>query len=305
MAPNSGEEGCRLETIIQQILNATQLGAVYALIALGYSMVYGVIRMINFAHGDIFMVGAFIGLIIAVKLGMPFWLMLPLAMLLTVAVGIAIERIAYRKLRNAHRMSLVITALGVGLFLENFVRWLVGPETRQIPAQLPQEPLVWLQKIGIIVTQDKVWIIVISLGLMGILWLFVNRTLMGIAMRAVADNQEVVPLMGVNLNLVITVTFAIGSALAAAGGVFFGQAYSIDPYMGIDLGWKAFIAAVIGGIGSIAGAVLGSFILAGVEVFAVAYLSSNLKNGIAFGLLIILLLIWPSGIMGKPALKKV
>jgi branched-chain amino acid transport system permease protein len=141
--------------------------------------------------------------------------------------------------------------------------------------------------------------------LMVVLWIFVNKTLIGTAMRAVADNKDAVQLMGVNLNLVISTTFAVGSALAAAGGIFFGQAYSIDPYMGIDLGWKAFIAAVIGGIGSIEGAVLGSFLLAGVEVLTVAYLSSNLKNGIAFGLLIVLLLIRPNGIMGRAELKKV
>ncbi|MBP2654333.1 MAG: transporter permease [Firmicutes bacterium] len=292
-----------MEIIIQQLLNAAQLGAVYALIALGYTMVYGILRMINFAHGDIFMVGAFIGFLLATTVNMPLVLMMPLTMLLTAFVGIAIERVAYRKLRDANRMSLVITALGVGIFLENFVRMVVGPQTRQIPAQLPDKILTFGS--GLVVTEDKLLIILISLALMTILWLFTNKTLMGTAMRAVADNADVIPLMGINLNRVIAVTFAIGSALAAAGGIFYGQAYSIDPYMGIDLGWKAFIAAVIGGIGSIEGAVLGSFMLAGVEVFTVAYLSSNLKNGIAFGLLILLLLIWPSGIMGKPMIKKV
>jgi branched-chain amino acid transport system permease protein len=293
-----------LDIVIQQILNAAQLGAVYALIALGYSMVYGIIRLINFAHGDIFMLGGFIGFLLVTYIsGMPLVIMMPLAMLLTALVGVVIERVAYRKLRKAHRMSMVITALGVGYFLENIIRLVVGPETRQLPAQLPNNVLKLFN--GIVVTEDKILIIVVSLFLMGILWFIVNKTMIGTAMRAVADNQDVVPLMGINLNLIIAVTFAIGSALAAAGGVFYGQAYSIDPYMGIDLGWKAFIAAVIGGIGSIEGAVLGSFLLAGVEVLTVAYLSSNLKNGIAFGLLIILLLIWPSGIMGKPMIKKV
>ncbi len=295
-----------MKTIIQQLLNAAQLGAVYALIALGYTMVYGIIRLINFAHGDIFMVGAFVGLFVATWLGCPIYVLLPITMLLTALVGMAIERVAYRKLRNAQRMSLVITALGVGIFLENFVRLVVGPETRQLPALLPDKVIGWIQQQHqITVTEDKAWIILISVILMIILWVFVNKTLMGTAMRAVADNKDVVPLMGINLNLIISVTFAIGSALAAAGGVFYGQAYSIDPYMGISLGWKAFIAAVIGGIGSIEGAVLGSFMLAAVEIFSVAYLSSNMKNGIAFGLLIILLLIKPSGMMGKPLIKKV
>ena len=293
-----------LATVIQQLLNAAQLGAVYALIALGYTMVYGTIRLINFAHGDIFMLGGFIGFLLVTLIpGLPVTVMIPAAMLLTALVGVLIERVAYRKLRNAQRMSLVITALGVGIFLENLVRLLVGPQARQIPAQLPNKALKFAN--GVVITEDKILIIVISLLLMVILWLFVNKTLIGTAMRAVADNKDAVQLMGVNLNLVISTTFAVGSALAAAGGIFFGQAYSIDPYMGIDLGWKAFIAAVIGGIGSIEGAVLGSFLLAGVEVLTVAYLSSNLKNGIAFGLLIVLLLIRPNGIMGRAELKKV
>lgn len=293
-----------IDTVIQQMLNAAQLGAVYALIALGYTMVYGTIRLINFAHGDIFMLGGYIGfLLVTAVSGMPLVIMMPLAMLLTALVGVLIERVAYRRLRNAQRMSLVITALGVGIFLENLVRLLVGPQTRQLPAQLPNKVVQLFN--GVVVTEDKILIIFISLALMVVLWLFVNKTLLGTAMRAVADNKDAVQLMGINLNMIITVTFAIGSALAAAGGIFFGQAYSIDPYMGIDLGWKAFIAAVIGGIGSIEGAVLGSFLLAGVEVLTVAYLSSNMKNGIAFGLLILLLLIRPNGIMGKPELKKV
>jgi branched-chain amino acid transport system permease protein len=253
------------------------------------------------------MLGGFIGLLLATHLsGLPIYLLMPLAMLLTAGAGVLVERVAYRKLRNAQRMSVVITTLGVGIFLENFVRLTVGPETRQIPALMPTAPVLWLQRtLGAFVTWDKLLIILVSLALMGVLWLVVNRTLLGTAMRAVADNKDAVPLMGVNLNLVIAFTFAVGSALAAAGGIFYGQAYSLDPYMGIDLGWKAFIAAVIGGIGSIEGAVLGSFLLAGVEVATVAYLSSNLKNGIAFGLLILLLLAWPWGIMGKPTLKKV
>jgi branched-chain amino acid transport system permease protein len=293
-----------IDTVIQQLLNAAQLGALYALIALGYTMVYGTIRLINFAHGDIFMLGGYIGfLLVTYMSGMPLVIMMPLAMLITALVGVLIERVAYRRLRNAQRMSLIITALGVGIFLENLVRLVVGPTTRQLPAQLPHKVVKLFN--GVVVTEDKILIIFISLALMVVLWLFVNKTLLGTAMRAVADNKDAVQLMGINLNLVIAVTFAIGSALAAAGGIFFGQAYSIDPYIGIDLGWKAFIAAVIGGIGSIEGAVLGSFLLAGVEVLTVAYLSSNMKNGIAFGLLILLLLVRPNGIMGRPELRKV
>ena len=154
-----------METIFQQLINAAQLGAVYALIALGYTMVYGIIRLINFAHGDIFMVGAFIGYLLATVLGMPFLIMLPLTMLLTALLGVLIERVAYRRLRNAQRMSLVITALGIGIFLENFVRSAVGPQTRQLPAQLPDKVIGWLQELcGLTVTEDKAWIILISSG---------------------------------------------------------------------------------------------------------------------------------------------
>ena len=193
-----------MDTIIQQLFNAAQLGAVYALIALGYSMVYGIIRLINFAHGDIFMVGGFVGLLLTTRLGwLPFYLLMPLAMILTALAGVAVERVAYRRLRNAQRMSVVITTLGVGIFLENFVRLTVGPETRQIPARLPSAPVHWLQQnLGAFVTWDKLLIILISLALMAVLWLVVNRTLIGTAMRAVADNKDVVPLMGVNLSLI-------------------------------------------------------------------------------------------------------
>ncbi len=290
---------------IQQLFNALQLGAVYALIALGYTMVYGVLRMINFAHGDIFMVGGFIGFFLATLFKLPLYILIPATMLLTAALGVFIEQVAYRRLRHAQRMSLVITTLGIGIFLENLMRLVAGPQTRQLPAQMSTAPLEWLQAYQLTLTHDKIWMIAISVGLLLLLWLFVHKTLMGIAMRAVADNKDVVPLMGININTIIMVTFAVGSALAAAGGIFYGQAYSIDPYMGIDLGWKAFIAAVVGGIGSIEGAVIGSLLLASVEVLTVAYLSSNLKNGIVFTLLIVLLLLRPNGILGKPMITKV
>lgn len=294
-----------MDTIFQQSFNAIQLGAVYALIALGYTLVYGVLRLINFAHGDIFMVGGFLGFFLATFFKLPAFVFIPFAMFLTAILGVVIERVAYRKLRHAQRMSLVITTLGVGIFLENFVQWVAGPQTRQLSTAISTEPVLWLQQHNLTITHDKIWIILISLILMLCLWLFVHKTLVGKAMRAVADNKDVVPLMGINVDTIIMITFAIGSALAAAGGIFFGQAYSIDPYVGVEIGWKAFIAAVIGGIGSIEGAVLGSFLLAGIEIFTVAYLSSNMKNGIVFALLVLLLLLCPNGIVGKAAIKKV
>lgn len=290
-------------TFIQQILNAMQLGAIYALIALGYSMVYGIIRLINFAHGDIFMVGAFVGLFVAVKLKLPFLATLLVAMALTALIGMTIERVAYRRLRHAQRMSAVITAVGIGLFLENFVRAVVGPNPQSVPSIIT---LSTYQMGGLTTTNVQLIIIGVSLALMAVLRYIIQRTLLGKAMRAVSDNKEVIPLMGINLNLIVSATFALGSGLAAAGGIFYGQAYPIvDPYMGIIIGWKAFISAVMGGIGMVDGAVLGGFILGFVEIFVAAYLPSTFRDGIAFAILIVVLLLKPTGLLGKPVSKKV
>ncbi len=280
-----------------------QLGAIYALIALGYSMVYGIIRLINFAHGDIFMVGAFVGFYLATLAKLPFLPTLILAMLLTSLLGVTIERVAYRRLRFAARMSAVITALGVGIFLENFTRATIGPDYHYFPALFTSHTYVIR---GVTTTNVQIIIILVSIGLMLALRYVVQRTMIGKAMRAVSDNKEVIPLMGINLNQIVMVTFAIGSGLAAAGGIFYGQAYPmIDPYMGIIIGWKAFISAVMGGIGSVDGAVLGGFILGFVEIFVAAYLPSTFRDGIAFTILILVLLIKPTGLLGRPVTKKV
>ncbi|HHW13525.1 MAG TPA: branched-chain amino acid ABC transporter permease [Firmicutes bacterium] len=287
---------------VQQTLNALQLGAIYALIALGYSMVYGIIRLINFAHGDIFMVGAYLGLGIALFFKPPFLVTMLLAMGLTALLGVTIERVAYRRLRYAQRMSAVITALGVGIFLENFVRAAISANPQAYPALLSPRTVTFS---GISTSNVQLLIIGVSVGLMLVLRYVVRQTMLGKAMRAVSDNKEVIPLMGINLNLIVSATFAIGSALAAAGGIFYGQAYPmIDPYMGIVIGWKAFISAVMGGIGQIDGAMLGGFILGVVEVIGAAY-RSTLRDGIAFAILIVVLLIKPTGLLGRPVTKKV
>ncbi|BDG62414.1 branched-chain amino acid ABC transporter permease [Caldinitratiruptor microaerophilus] len=288
---------------IQQLMNALQLGGIYALIALGYTMVYGVLQLINFAHGDIFMVGAFIGLFLATYLKLPFVAVLLLTMALTAVVGVAVERVAYRPLRTAPRMSLIITALGVSLFLENFTRATVGAAPRDFPALVAGA--TW-DLGGVTVGSVQVLIIGISVGLMLILRYVVRRTLLGKAMRAIADNREVIGLMGINPDAVIAATFAIGSGLAAAGGILVAQAYPvIEPYMGIVVGWKAFIAAVLGGIGLIDGAMLGGFILGFTEIFVAAYLPSTFRDGIAFAILIIVLLFRPTGLLGRPVSTKV
>lgn len=292
-----------LTYLLQQLLNALQLGSIYALIALGYTMVYGVLGLINFAHGDIFMAGAFFGFFIAAFLKLSLIPTMLLAMVLAGILGIAIERIAYRPLRKAPRMSLIITALGVSLFLENFTRATLGGQQRSFPKLLNiQEYNV----AGITVSNLQILIILISLVMMLALRYVVQKTMIGKAMRAVSDNKEVLGLMGISLDIVVMATFGIGSALAATAGIMVGLAYPvIDPYMGIAIGWKAFIAAVLGGIGLIDGALVGGLILGFVEIFSSAFLPSTFRDGIAFVILIIVLLLKPTGLLGHPVVKKV
>jgi branched-chain amino acid transport system permease protein len=301
------------QLLAQNALNALQLGSVYALIALGYTMVYGILTMINFAHGDIFMVGTYLSLAgAAFLLGLPLHLPMPLvftgalafSMLLTALLGVAIERLAYRPLRQAPRVSAVITALGVGLFLENFTLGVLGPEPRHFPPLLELSSWEWA---GLTITPLQVLIILLAAVLMVLLDLLVRRTLLGMAMRAISYNRPLVPLMGVPVDRVISLTFAIGSAIAAAGGLLYGLAYPVlDPYMGVRIGWWAFIAAVVGGIGNIRGAMLGGFILGTVEVFTPLLLpSSTYRDFVAFSLLLLLLVFKPTGLLGRPVFERV
>jgi branched-chain amino acid transport system permease protein len=291
-----------LTYLVQQILNALQLGSIYALIALGYTMVYGVLRMINFAHGDFFMVGAFFSLISIAFLGLPFIPTLIIAMVGVAALGVATERIAYKPLRQAPRVSAIITALGVGIFLENFTLAL-SPYPKHVPPVI--ETINWTFG-GVTISNLQVIIIVLSLALMAVLHYIVQHTKTGIAMRAISFNMGIAPLMGVPVNFIISVTFALGSCLGGAAGLLYSMAYPvIDPYMGIMIGWKAFIAAVVGGIGNIRGAVIGSFILGGTEILVAAFLPSTYRDVVAFTILLILLIFRPYGILGKPATGKV
>lgn len=286
----------------QQSLNALQLGSIYALIALGYTMVYGILTMINFAHGDLFMLGAFFTFIAAVMLGLPFVPTLVLSMVAVAILGVLIERFAYRPLRNAPRVSAVITALGVGLFLENLTL-VFFPYPQHIPELI--ETTVW-NIGGVSISNLQIIIIVLSIGLMIMLDLIVRRTMVGMAMRAISWDKTIVPLMGVPLNLIISATFALGTSLGAAAGTMYSLAFPvIDPYMGIMIGWKAFIAAVVGGIGNIRGAMIGGFILGTVEIMVAAFLPSTYRDFIAFALLLVLLIFRPYGILGKPRPQKV
>jgi branched-chain amino acid transport system permease protein len=291
-----------LTYLVQQILNALQLGSIYALIALGYTMVYGVLRLINFAHGDFFMVGAFLTLISITMLGLPFIPTLVIAMVGVAVLGVATERIAYKPLRKAPRVSAIITALGVGIFLENFTLAL-SPYPKHVPPLM--ETVNW-NFGGVTVSNLQIVIIVLSLALMAVLHYIVQHTKTGVAMRALSFNMDIAPLMGVPVNLIISVTFALGSCLGGAAGLLYSMAYPvIDPYMGIMVGWKAFISAVVGGIGNIRGAVIGGFILGGAEIFVAAFMPSTYRDVVAFTLLLVLLIFRPYGILGKPATTKV
>ena len=288
--------------LLQQALNALQLGSIYGLIALGYTMVYGILTMINFAHGDVFMVGAFACFLAASLAKLPFVPVLLLSMAGCALLGVTIERLAYKPLRNAPRVSAIITALGVGIFLENFTLAL-SPYPKNIPALL--DNTTWTLG-GLAVSSLQGWIIALALGLMFLLDHLVYRTKVGMAMRAISWDKGYAALVGIPVDFVISVTFGIGAGLAGAAGTLYGLAYPvIDPYMGVMVGWKAFISAVVGGIGNIRGAMLGAFILASVEILVAAVLPSTYRDFVAFGLLLVLLVLRPYGILGRPRVQKV
>jgi branched-chain amino acid transport system permease protein len=265
-------------------------------------MVYGILRMINFAHGDLFMVGAFFCFMIATYLKLPFVPTLLLSMVGVGLLGVGIERVAYKPLRNAPRVSAVITALGVGIFLENLTL-VFYPYPQHVPELLPN--ITWTIG-GVTISSLQIIIILLSVGLMLLLDFIVRRTMVGMAMRAVSWDKSIVPLMGVPINTVISFTFLIGTSLGAAAGVMYSQAFPvIDPYMGILIGWKAFISAVVGGIGNVRGAMIGGFILGAVEIMVAAYLPSTYRDFVAFTLLLVLLIFRPYGILGRPTIQKV
>ena len=294
--------------VLQQLINGISLGSIYALIALGYTMVYGIIRLINFAHGDILMVGAYVGFFVlgaigAGPLGMLF--AFAAAMIICACFGITIERFAYRPLRQAPRLNSLITAIAVSLILENGARVLpfIGPNPRQFPH--PRITNILLGE-GLQISNIQLIVIVLSALLMLALNYIVNYTKRGKAMQAVSFDQQAASLMGISVNGIITFTFALGSVLAAAGGVLYASAYpQVNPLMGMMPGLKAFVAAVLGGIGSIPGAMLGGFILGIAEAMTKGFISSQYSDAISFSILIIILLIKPTGIMGKKYRVKV
>jgi len=292
-----------LQQFCQQLINGVSLGSIYALIALGYTMIYGIIKLINFAHGDIYMIGAYFGFFATTQLGVGFIPAIIIAMAGAAVVGIIIERIAYRPMRNAPRIAILITAIGVSFFLEYGMILLVSPQPRTFPAVFA--PTVY--HMGPLVANSQQLVILISaLILMVTLSYIVNSTKAGKAMRAVSFDADAARLMGINIDKVISMTFALGSALAAAGGVLVGGYYNaIDPLMGMMPGLKAFVAAVLGGIGIIPGAMMGGIILGVVEAMVSGFLSSTFRDAAAFGILILILLYKPAGLLGKNVREKV
>jgi len=296
-------------SFFQNVINALQWGSFYSMIALGYCLVYGVLRLINFAHGDIFMVAAYIGFVIVGFLlkfisgsGMSGWLVLaitlPVTMFLTSLLGVFIERVAYRPLREkgAHRLYVVITALMVGLILENGNLAIFGASNRKFPEMIHR---VVFNVGGVRITNLKILVIVAAIVIFIFLQTVVNRSKIGMAMRAISYDKFAIPLMGIPVNKVVVFTFIVGSSLAAVAGILFGMSYPVlDPYMGMIIGWKAFIAAVVGGIGDIKGAFLGGFLLGFIEILVVSFFSSNLKDLISFTILLIILVIKPTGFFG-------
>ena len=295
--------GLDVSMVIQQLVNGLALGSVYALIALGYTMVYGIIRLINFAHGDIFMLGAYYGYFAITMFNIPFALALPLTMILAAMTGMAVERLAYKPLRQAPRIASLITAIGVSLLLQNL--GLKFFEARPRPYPRIMSTVVW-DVGGVVVSNVQLIMLALAVGLMVLISLIVYRTKIGKAMRAVSFDKDAARLMGIDADMVISVTFALGSALAAAGGMLVGFYYNrISPTMGTMYGLKAFVAAVVGGIGIVPGAMLGGLIMGVAEVFVIAFVSSMLKDAIAFAILIVILLFKPAGLLGRAAREKV
>ncbi|GAB3820997.1 branched-chain amino acid ABC transporter permease [Tessaracoccus terricola] len=290
---------------LQQAINALSLGSIYALIALGYTMVYGIIKLINFAHGEIYMIGAFVGYWTMSVFHLGVFEAILAAMIVCTVLGVLIERVAYRPLRKSTRLASLITAIGMSLLLQYTMMYFVGADPRAYPA-LPDYMNASYNIGGVVIKSQQLVIIGISVLLMVLLQFVVKTTKMGKAMRAVSQDPEAAQLMGISVDRTISFTFAIGSALAGAAGVLVGIYYnSINPLMGIMPGLKAFVAAVFGGIGIIPGALIGAFVIGGAEIAVSALGYSLFRDGVVFAILIAILIVKPTGLLGKNVREKV
>lgn len=288
---------------LTQVLNGLQLGSIYALVALGYTMVYGIILLLNFAHGDIIMFGSYVAWIALVQLGLNPAIAVLLAIFGCVVLGVLIDKVAYAPLREAPRLSILITAIGVSYLLENGVQLLLGADAKVVPSIID---LGTVQVFGSTLSGTALLTVAVTIVATVVLTLLVQKTRLGKAMRAVSEDMGVARLMGVNVNSTISFTFAVGSALAGIAAILYSMAYQqVSPTMGVMLGTKAFVAAVLGGIGSIPGAVIGGLIVGFSEVFVAAFGLSVWQDAVVFLLLILVLVVKPTGLLGRPVTEKV
>ena len=292
-------------SFISYLINGISLGSVYAIIALGYTMVYGIAKMLNFAHGDVIMIGAYVVLTAMTSAGLPAYAAVLIAVVFTL-LGMLIERVAYKPLRNAASpLAVLITAIGVSYLLQNIALLIFGANTKSFTSVVPIPPVV-LADGNLTITGETIMTIAACIVIMIGLTVFIKKSKSGQAMLAVSEDRGAAQLMGINVNKTIALTFAIGSALAAIAGVLLCSAYpTLTPYTGAMPGIKAFVAAVFGGIGSIPGAMIGGILLGVIEIFGKAYISSQMADAIVFGVLIIVLLVKPAGILGKNIQEKV
>ncbi|WP_368275299.1 branched-chain amino acid ABC transporter permease [Coprobacillus cateniformis] len=288
--------------LLTQMINGLSTGGMYALVAIGYTMVYGIAKMINFAHGEIIMVGAYLTYVVFSVLGMPV-----VAIIASIAgcalLRVVTEKVAYKPLRNSSSLSVLITAIGVSYLLQNLFLILFGSAAITFPDFLPSGQL---ELLGLSISYVSLLSLILTFACTILLLLFINKTKLGKAMRAVSEDKGAAELMGINVNNTISMTFAIGSGLGAVAGIIYGLSYSlINPYLGAMLGIKAFIAAVLGGIGSIQGAMIGGLIIGVAEAFTVSYISSTFSDAVVFGILIFILLVKPAGLFGQNVREKV
>ncbi len=292
-------------TFLSNLINGISLGSVYAIIALGYTMVYGIAKMLNFAHGDVIMIGAYISFCATTYLGLPPIVSVVIAMIVCTLLGITIEGLAYKPLRRAGSLAVLITAIGVSYFLQNIALLIWGSAPKTFSSIVPFDAISIFGG-GVIITFESIFTVAACVLIMIALTLFTKKGRMGKAMRAVSEDKDAAELMGINVNVTISLTFAIGSALAAIAGVLLCSAYpSLVPTTGSMPGIKAFTAAVFGGIGSIPGAMLGGILLGLIEIFSKTYISTALSDAIVFAILIVVLLVKPTGILGKKITEKV